>query len=103
MYGRYQSMDAHNLLKLNDDKPEFIILGTTQQLNKVGDIEIIIGNDSIHNTSSERKLSFYYDSQLKNITHINNLTSTLFTTIHKISKIRHMVDINTTKIQVGPA
>ena len=86
-----------NLLKLND-KTELIILGTKQQLNKVRVIEIIIGNDSIHNTSSVWNLGFYYDSQLKNITHINKLTSTLFATINKISKIRHMLDINMTKI-----
>ena len=73
-----------NPLKLNDDKTEFIILGTKQQLVKVGDIEIIIGNDSTHKTSSVRNLGFYYDSQLKNITHINKLTSTLFTAIQKL-------------------
>ena len=92
-----------NLLKLNDDRTEFIILGTKQQCIKVGDIgdiEIIIGSDSIHNTSSVRNLGFYYDSQLKNITHINKLTNTLFATIHNISKIRYMLDIHMTKILI---
>ena len=85
------------LLKLTDDKTEFIILSKKQQLNKLGDIEIISGNNSIHNTSSVRNLGLYYDSQLKNINHINKLRSTLFTTIYKISKIRHILAINTTK------
>ena len=89
-----------NLLKLNDDITEFMILGTKQQLIKVGDTEIIIGNDSTHNTSSVKNLGFYYDSQLNNVIHINKLTSTLFATIHKISKIRHMLDINMTKIPI---
>ena len=70
------------------DKTEFIILGKKQQLFEVEDTEVIIGNDSIHNTSSVRNLGFYYDSQLKNVTHINKLMSTLFATIHKISKIK---------------
>ena len=36
-----------NLSKFNDDKTELIILGTRQQLNKVGDVTITIGNDTI--------------------------------------------------------
>ena len=36
-----------NLLKLNDDKTELIVLGTRQQLSKVGDVFIMIGNDTI--------------------------------------------------------
>ena len=89
-----------NLQKLNGDKTEFMILGTKQQLTKVGDTEIIIGNDSTHNSSSVRNLGFYYDNQLKNITHVKKLTSTLFATIHKISKISHTLDINTTKLLI---
>ena len=88
-----------SLLKLHDYKTELMILGT-KQLIKVGDTEIITVNDSTHNTSSVRNLDFYYDSQQKNITHINTLRSTLFATIHKISKIGHMLDINMTKILI---
>ena len=33
-----------NMLKLNDDKTEFIVLGTSKQLAKVGKISIVIGN-----------------------------------------------------------
>ena len=36
-----------NLLKLNDDKTELIVLGTKQQLSKVGEVSIMIGNDTI--------------------------------------------------------
>ena len=36
-----------NLLKLNDEKTEQIVLGTRQQLSKVGEISIMIGNDTI--------------------------------------------------------
>ena len=33
-----------NMLKLNNDKTEFIVLGTSKQLAKVGEITIWIGN-----------------------------------------------------------
>ena len=41
-----------NLLKLNDYKTELIVLGTRQQLGKVGDVTITIGNDTIPAVSS---------------------------------------------------
>ena len=41
-----------NLLKLNDDKTELIVLGTRQQLGKVGEVTIMIGNDTIPAVSS---------------------------------------------------
>ena len=36
-----------NLLKLNDDKTELIVLGTREQPSKVGEVSIMIGNDTI--------------------------------------------------------
>ena len=36
-----------NILKLNDDKTELIVLGTRPQLSKVGEVSIMIGNDTI--------------------------------------------------------
>ena len=40
-----------NLLKLND-KTELIVLGTRQQLSKVGEVSIMIGNDTISTAPS---------------------------------------------------
>ena len=48
-----------NLLKLNDSKTEFIILGTQQQLNNVPYTTIKIGEDHINPSSSVRNLGFY--------------------------------------------
>ena len=36
-----------NLLKINDEKTEFMLVGTKQQLNKITDINIKIGHDEI--------------------------------------------------------
>ena len=41
-----------NLLKLNDDKIELIVLRTRQQLSKVGEVSIMIGNDTISTVPS---------------------------------------------------
>ena len=36
-----------NLLKLNDEKTEFVTVGTNQQLSKLKDISVRVGNETI--------------------------------------------------------
>ena len=43
-----------NLLKLNDDKPEFLLLGTKHNISLAGELEIKIGNDTISNSMSAK-------------------------------------------------
>ena len=38
---------TRNMLKLNDEKTEFIIYGTCHQLKKIDNITIRIGNENI--------------------------------------------------------
>ena len=54
-----------NLLKLNDEKTELIVLGTRQQLSKVGDVTIMIENDTIPAEPSARYLDICFDRKLK--------------------------------------
>ena len=89
-----------NFLKLNEPKTEFIIFGTRQQLNKVGTINIRIGEDMIQNVASVRNLGFHFDEELKHSTHVNKLTSISFNMVHNISRIFHLLDIETTKTLV---
>ena len=53
-----------NFLKLNESKTEFIIFGTRQQLNKVGTINIRIGDDVIQNVPYVRNLGLHFDEEL---------------------------------------
>ena len=66
---------THNLLKLNNDKTEFILLGTRQQLSKLDNISFQIGSNTIIPTDHVRNLGFIMDSLLKNGSHINKITS----------------------------
>ena len=50
MYFGNTEMDEVNSLKLNDAKTDFLVLGTQQQLNKIMDINIRIGEDIIEPT-----------------------------------------------------
>ena len=44
-----------NLLKLNDDKTEFLMVGTQYQLSVAGDLGITIGQDLIKSLFSSAK------------------------------------------------
>ena len=76
-----------NFLKLNESKTEFIIFGTRQQLNKVGTVNMRIGDDVIQN------LGIHFDEELKHSSHVNKLTSISFNMIHNIARIHHLLDI----------
>ena len=59
---------THNMFKLNDEKTEFIIFGTRQQLKKVTDISVHIGNTEVVLVGSVRNLGFFMDKLLKTLT-----------------------------------
>ena len=44
---------------------ELIVLGTRQQLSKVGDVSIMIGNDTILAVPSVQNLGIHFDKELK--------------------------------------
>ena len=54
-----------NLLKLNDGKTEFIILGTQQQLQKRSHINIQIGEDLVTPVDMVHNRGFFMDKYLK--------------------------------------
>ena len=89
-----------NSLKLNDAKTEFLFLGTQQQLNKITDINIKIGENIIEPTYFIRNLGAYFDSKPQGTSHVNKLSGTICTSIKGIARIRHFLDINTTKTLV---
>ena len=100
MLSRCQTLDASKLLKLNESKTEFIIFGTRQQLNKVGTVNIRIGDDVIQNVPSVRNLGLHFHEELKHSCHVNKLTSISFNMIHNIARMCHLLDTGTTKTLV---
>ena len=56
------------MLKLNDNKTKFIILGTRQQLAKLLDVTIRIGNTTVLTVDYVCNLGFFLDRLLKNNT-----------------------------------
>ena len=87
-----------NLLKLNDNKTEIVLLGTRQQLGKVGQFEIKIGQDNISPAPTARNLGVFFDQEMKWTSHINMLSASLFVTICSIAHIQHQLNKETAKI-----
>ena len=75
-------------LMLNDDKTEFLLLGTKQQLAKVDINSITVGGSVVNTKPVVRNLGSWFDSQLSLCTHISKLCSSTFFHLHNISRIR---------------
>ena len=85
--GEIRKWMGTNLLKLNDDKTEFLMVGTQYQLSVAGDLGITIGQDLIKSCSVVQSLGVMFDCNLKSTTHVNKLVSTSYVTMRNITKI----------------
>ena len=56
-------------LKLNDDKTEFLLIGTKRQLEKVNFSSITVGDALIEAKSEVRNLRSWFDSILVSFVH----------------------------------
>ena len=82
---------------LNDDKTEFLLLGTKQQLAKVDINSITVGESVVNTKPVVRNLGSWFDSQLSMSTHISKLCSSAFFHLHYISRIRKFLSPGETK------
>ena len=82
---------------LNDDKTEFLLLGTKQQLAKVDINSITVGGSVVNTKPVVRNLGSWFDSQLSMSTHISRLCSSAFFHLHNISRIRKFLSPVETK------
>ena len=91
-----------NLLKLNDDKTEFILFGTYQQLAKLKDIDVLIAisNTKVLPVDLVHNLGYFMDKLLKNSVHINKLTSGSYYQLRNVKKIRDKLDLESAKTVV---
>ena len=76
----------NNGLKLNDDKTEFLIIGTSQQLGKLDNISIRVGDSDIHPVPIARNLGSWFDPRLSMATHITKIwASSFYSSDQKVS------------------
>ena len=79
-----RSWMEHDKLLLNDEKTEFLVIGTRQQLSKVNISSITVGNSAIMKSSVVRNLGSYIYDKLSMNSHINKVCNASFFYNHNI-------------------
>ena len=74
-------------LMINDDKTEFLLVGTRQQLDKLDSCSIIVGNNRISPSPCVRNLGSWFDSNLSMTDHINKACNAAFYYLHNLRRI----------------
>ena len=73
---------------INDDKTEFLVVGTRQQLHKLDSCSITVGNNRISPSPCVRNLGSWFDSNLGMTDHINKACNTAFYHLHDLMGIK---------------
>lgn len=78
-----------NMLKLNEEKTEFIVFRPTK-LDRISlDMSLLIGPTTITPSSCVKNLGVYFDSYLTMEKHVNEVSKACYYQIRNIWKIRH--------------
>lgn len=78
----------HDRLLLDDDKTEFIIIGTRQQLNKLQAMNIKVGGSERKPSYQVKNLGSWLDPNLNMRHHITNVCKAGFFYLHNIRRIK---------------
>ena len=84
-----------NKLKLNESKTELLIITTKSKREKVADITLKVGEDSIKPSLSVRNLGSWIDDTLSMGTQVRNTAKTGYHHIRNIGRIRKNLDDET--------
>ena len=89
-----KSWMTKNCLKLNEDKTEFLVLGSPHSTRIMPTVELNIGDSSIKPTTSVRNLGVLFDSNMSMSVHIANLRRNISFHLRNMSRIRRFLDYN---------
>ena len=81
-------------LMLNDDKTEFLVIGTSKQLSKVSVSSIMVGNIDAIPVYSAKNLGSWFDSHVAMATNITKPCGSAFFYLYNIRHIRKYVTVN---------
>lgn len=87
-------------LLLNEDKTEFILIGTKQQLGKLNIDHIQIGSAKVPSSSCLRNLGSWFDEHLTMKQHVIKISGSSFYHIHNLRRIRKYLSKQTTETLV---
>ncbi len=90
-----------NKLCNNEDKTEFLLLGSQQQLNKVEFDSIKVGDTDVKVVDKVRNLGVIFDKNLTMHDHVSKVSSTCYFNIKRIASVRQNIDKEDTKTLVN--
>ncbi len=82
-----------NMLKLNDDKTEFIVLRTRQQRSKIDIPNININETDIAPTSTVHILGVMFDSEMSMKAHASSINRSAFPQLKNLRAIKPFLDM----------
>jgi len=84
-----------NMLKLNDDKTEFLVVTSSHQKRSMLPVSLRVGDKSIKPSDNVRNLGVVFDSQMSMSAHVKSLCASLTYQLRNISRIRRFLDFDT--------
>ena len=75
-------------LMINDDKTEFLLVGTRQQLDEQDSCSITVGNNRISPSPCVKNLGSWFDTNLSMTDHINKACNAAFYHLHNLRHIK---------------
>ena len=75
-------------LMINDDKTEFLLVGTRQQLDRLDSCSIAVGDNRISPSPCVKNLGSWFDSNLSMTDHINKACNAAFYHLHYLRRIK---------------
>ena len=91
---------AVNFLKLNDEKTDFLILGTKHHLSKIETNSIRIGEANISPNDAVCNIGATFDPVLKLNAHVTRTCKSAWFSFHKLSKIKRFLNFDQQKMAV---
>ena len=87
-------------LKLNEEKTEFMLIGTRQQLVKVRSDSLLVGDTHVPPVNEARNLGVWFDSNFQFHSHINKTRQSAFYSLYIIRRIRKHLPLEAAKTLV---
>ena len=81
-----------NYLKMNNDKTELLLCGTSQKLNTVDVNNVLIGDELIYFSKTVKNLGVTLDQTLSLNTHVSTVRKSCYFVIRNISKFRSFIN-----------
>ena len=78
-----------NKLKLNKDKTEFIMIGTSQQLQKMQYSSITVAGEAIEGKESVRNLGCFFDNDMKMNIHVQHILKCGYFQLRQLSVLEN--------------